>query len=161
MSARGFDIARRLEAYARENGFVARPAYYIAGSFNLRATDGTSVYSDEAHLWCEACATKLLAKAHALMRAEDREDHFICCTDAQVEDTCPHCMDCGETLEGSVSSYCVGEEVAHYAENPIRADDEINPRMAVEIAQILYAAPDDADVIAIGKSALTALDQTP
>lgn len=86
------------------------------------------------------------------MPKEKREDHFICPTDADEEDTCPHCMACGETLDGTVSKYCVEEELAHYAEHPI--DRAVNPRQAVELAMILYAAPNDPAVISLGRSAL-------
>lgn len=156
-SPHGYDLARELEAFARSAGFEAPTAFYIVGQFNLRDADGTSIYSDEAHLWCEACATKLLAKARQLMPLAQREDHLICPTDADGEDSCPHCMACGETLEGSVSAYCVNEEVAHYAEHPIAAGEGVNPRQAVEIAMILSAAPEDEEVLAIGRSALAAI----
>ena len=154
----GFDIARPLEAFAERSGFVAPQAYYIVGEFSLQNADGSSAaYSDEAHLWCRDCADKLLAKAHALMPSAERENHFVCATDPTGEDTCPHCRGCGETLEGSVSEACVGEEVAHYDDNPICDGDMVNPRQAVEIAMILYAAPNDPDVIAIGRAALAAI----
>lgn len=110
---RNFDIARKLEAFAEQHGFIVPPAYYIVGEFNLTDADGKSVYSDEAHLWCRACADKLLARAKKILPKSAHEDHFVCHTDADEEDSCPHCMDCGETLDGGVSSYCVGEEVAH------------------------------------------------
>lgn len=156
-----FDIARELEAYAEELGFEPPRAYYIVGEFNLREADGSSIYSDEGHLWCKQCAEALLAKAHALMPRAKRKDNFICPTDAAGEDSCPHCMACGETLDGSVSSYAVAEEVAHYAEHPIDPTDVVNVRQAVEIAQILYTAPNDAEVIAIGTSALAAIRSRP
>lgn len=153
-------IATALVTFAEQMGFIAQPAYYIVGSFNLRADDGSSVYSDEAHLWCEDCAKTLLAKALPLLPERERDNHFICITEASGEDSCPHCMSCGETLHGSVSSYAVAEEVDHYHLNPIEPSDNINPRQAVEIAQILYAAPDDQEVLAIGIAALAALRET-
>lgn len=153
-TATGFDIARALERYARDKGFVAPQAYYIVGMFNLRERNRKSVYSDEAHLWCRPCAGRLLKRARRLMPRERREDYFICATDADGEDTPPHCMNCGETLEGSVSSYCVQEELAHYLDHPLSADSNINPRQAVELAMVLYAAPDDGDVLALGRAAL-------
>lgn len=152
-----FQMARALESFAKRRGFVAPQAFYIVGSFNLKDPDGISVYSDEAHLWCEQCADELLAKAKAILPADKHEDHFVCATAADNEDTCPHCMKCGETLDGGVSSYAVAEEVQHYAEHRISEDDEINPRQAVEIAMILSAAPGDAEVIAIGQAALAAI----
>lgn len=153
----GFDIARKLERFARRKGFVPPQAFYIVGMFNLKDRNGKSVYSDEAHLWCEPCARKLLNRAHRLMPKEKREDHFICPTDADEEDTCPHCMACGETLDGTVSKYCVEEELAHYAEHPI--DRAVNPRQAVELAMILYAAPNDPAVISLGRSALAQFNE--
>ena len=149
-----FSVADRLVDFARRNGYVAPGAYYIRGEFNLRDAAGDSIYSDEAHLWCEPCGSGLLTRALALIPESEREDHFLCPTDADNEDTCPHCMACGETLRGTVSSYAVAEELAHYAEHPIHG---INPRQAVELAQILNAAPDDPAVLALGKSALAFL----
>jgi hypothetical protein len=152
----GYDMARALEQFASRQGFEAPTAFYIVGSFNLRDADGKSVYSDEAHLWCEGCAENLLAEAKELMseKAFDDAGHMVCPTDAIGEDTCPHCMKCGETLDGSVSEYCVEEEVAHYLEHPIDPGDPINPRQAVEIAMILSAAPNDKEVLKIGGAAL-------
>lgn len=152
-------MAAELEAFAARTGFVAPPAYYIVGTFNLKAEDGSSVYSDEAHLWCRGCADALLSKAKAILPDNEQDDHFVCYTDAYGEDTCPHCMACGETLEGTVSETCVGNEVYHYAENPIGPDDTINPRQAIEISMILIAAPNNPDVIAIGTAALAAIKQ--
>lgn len=155
-----YDMAFALERYASSKGFQAQQAYYIVGEFNLKAADGSSVYSDEAHLWCRPCGEKLLATAHALMDEAKREDHFLSLTDAAEEDTCPHCMACGETLRGTVSAYAVSEEVAHYQESPIGDDDEINPRQAVELAQVLSAAPDDTDVLEIGRAALACIERS-
>lgn len=152
-----YQMASELEAYAKRGGFVAPQAYYIVGEINLLDEAGNSVYSDEAHLWCKDCGESLLATAHALMPAEEREEHFLCPTDAADEDTCPHCMKCGETLDGSVSAYAVSEEVAHYTDYPITDDDTINRRQAVEIAMILSAAPDDDEVLAIGRAALASI----
>lgn len=152
-----FDIARELEAHAERRGFIAPQAYYIVGEFSITAGDGSSLYTDEGHLWCQACATSLLAKALPLLPAERREDHFICPTDANGEDSCPHCMACGETLNGSISSYAVSEELYHYEQHPISPGEHVNPRQAVEIAMVLYAAPDDAEAIALGRTALAAL----
>lgn len=154
----GYELARALEIFAEAQGFVAPQAYYIVGEFNLTDAEGNSVYSDEAHLWCRGCADTLLARAHAILPPEKHEDNFVCATDARSEDTCPHCMSCGETLDGSVSSYAVSEEVDHYTANPIGDEDTINPRQAVEIAMILYAAPNDADVLAIGRTALARIE---
>lgn len=153
----GYELARQLEAFAERRGFVAPSAHYIRGEFSLKDADGNSVYSDEAHLWCEGCAEKLLAKAHALMPESEREDHFVCYTDAYCEDTCPHCMDCGETLRGTVSEYCLGEELAYYAEHPIAAGEKINPRQAVELAMVLSAAPENVEALAVGHAALAAI----
>lgn len=150
-----YKMAYELEAWAEQQGFVAPSAYYICGEFNLKSADGESVYSDEAHLWCKDCGTKLLAKAKSLLPAEKQEDNELYRTDATGEDTCPHCMACGETLDGTVSEYCVSEEVAHYREHPI-GTGTINPRQAVEIAQILVAVPDDKDVLRIGRAACAA-----
>lgn len=150
-----YDIARALERFARDHGFVAPQAYYIVGMFNLKTKAGKSVYSDEAHLWCRDCAEKLLKRAHRLMPKARRADHFICATDADFEDTCPHCMACGETLQGTVSSYCVEEELAHYAEHPITDGERVNPRQAVEIAMVVSAAPDDDDALRLGRAALS------
>lgn len=154
---KGYDLARDLERFASRNGFTAPPAYYIVGYFSLKDADGNSVYSDEAHLWCESCGEALMNKAKALLPQEEADDLMLCPTDADGEDTCPHCMECGETLAGSVSSYCVGEEVQHYQDNPIAIDATINPRQAVEIAMICYSAPDDPEVLAIGNAALGAI----
>lgn len=148
-------MAYELEAWAEQQGFVAPPAYYICGEFNLKTEDGESLYSDEAHLWCKDCGTKLLAKAKATLPAERQEDNVLYRTDASEEDTCPHCMACGETLDGTVSEYAVSEEVAHYRERPI-GNGKINPRQAVEISQILVAAPNDKDVLRIGREACAA-----
>ena len=153
-----YDIARQLEDYAEAHGFVAPQAYFIVGEFNLTDGQGNGIYSDEAHLWCRSCADALLARAHALMPADKREDNFVCATDARGEDTCPHCMACGETLNGSISSYAVGEELAHYAEHPIEPGEAINPRQAVEIAMVLFAAGDSGEALALGRAALAAID---
>jgi len=153
----GYDIASKLDAFAHRRGFIEPPAYYIVGEFNLKERNGKSVYSDEAHLWCRECAEKLLKKAHRLMPKERREDHFICATDADNEDTCPHCMACGETLRGTVSSYCVEEELAHYTENPITPDSKINSRQAVELAMVMRAAGEDEEVLTVGRAALIAI----
>ena len=155
----GHELARQLEAFAERKGFVAPTAFYIVGSFNLRDADGTLVYSDEAHLWCRACADALLAKAKSLMpqAAFDDAGHMVCSTDASGEDTCPHCMKCGETLDGSVSEYCVEEELAHYAEHPIEPGEEVNPRQAVEIAMVLSAAPQNVEALALGRAAIAAI----
>lgn len=155
-----YKIAAALEAFAEKQGFVAPPAYYISGDFNLTANDGSSVYSDEGHLWCECCADKLLAKARKILPKSERGNHEVCFTPADSEDSCPHCMDCGETLDGSVSEYCVGEEIAHYLENPIEPDDEVNPRQAVEIAQVMISAGDDERALLLGRSALIAIERT-
>jgi hypothetical protein len=152
-----YQMAHALEAWAERSGLVAPQAYYIVGEFNLTDSDGNSVYSDEAHLWCRECADALLAKAHAILPPEKLEENFVCATDADNEDTCPHCMKCGETLDGSVSSYAVAEEVDHYREHPIGDDDVINPRQAVELSMILWAAPNDVEVIAIGQAALASI----
>jgi hypothetical protein len=154
-----YEIAAALEAFAEERGFVAPPACYISGSFNLLAEDGSSVYSDEGHLWCECCADKLLAKAMKLLPQEKHDDYEVCGTEAGNEDTCPHCMDCGETLAGSVSEYCVRDEIEHYSENPIEPDDEVNPRMAVELAQVMIAAGNEKDALDVGRAALVAIER--
>ncbi len=150
-----YQVAIALEEFARTKGFVAPQAYYIVGGFNLKDAEGESVYSDEAHLWCKQCAEALLKKARSILPKSKARDHFVCSTDATNEDTCPHCMSCGETLDGSVSDYAVEEEIAYYLENPITPSDIINPRQAVEIAQILWQAGNDPRVVAIGKSALS------
>lgn len=155
-----YQMAHALETWAQRGGFVAPQAYFIVGEFNLKDPDGNGVYSDEAHLWCRACADELLARAKKILPAEKHEDHFVCATDADNEDTCPHCMKCGETLDGSVSSYAVEEEVDHYREHPIGDDDVINPRQAVEISMILWAAPNDPEVIAIGTKALSQINSS-
>lgn len=152
-----YQVAYELERHASLAGFTAPQAYYIVGEFNLKAGDGSSVYSDEAHLWCKPCAEALLTKALPLLPEDEHEDHFVSATDAAEEDVCPHCMSCGETLRGTISAYAVSEEVAHYQEHPIGDGDEVNPRQAVEIAQILSAVPDDEDVLAIGRAALTCI----
>jgi hypothetical protein len=154
-----YQVAGALEAYAEAAGFVPPQAYYITGSFNLKDAEGGGVYTDEAHLWCECCADKLLARAKALLPKEKWAEHEITMTYPGQEDTCPHCMECGETLAGSVSDYCVGEEIAHYQDNPIHPEDEVNPRMAVELAQVIAAAYNEhvEPALAIGRSALIAI----
>lgn len=154
-----WQMACELEKFASSAGFTAPQAYYIVGGFNQKAGDGSSVYSDEAHLWCKPCADALLAKALPLLPEDEREDHFVTATDAAEEDTPPHCMKCGETLRGTLSSYAVDEEVAHYHEHPIGDGDEINLRQAVEIVQLLSAAPNDEDVLSIGRAALACIDR--
>lgn len=155
-----YEIAAALETYAKESGFEPLQAYYISGSFNLEDAEG-DIYTDEAHLWCECCADKLLARAKAVLPEEDRANHEVLWTQPSSEDTCPHCMECGETLDGSVSEYCVGEELAHYAENPIDPEDDVNPRMAVELAQVISAAyGDDVEgAVALGRTALVAIER--
>lgn len=155
-----YQIATALEAFAREQGFVAPPAHYILGEFNLTAPDGTSLYTDEAHLWCEACAEALIAKALPLLPEAEREDHPIYSTDADGEDSCPHCRACGETLEGSISACAVEEEIDHYSDHPIGPSDTINPRQAVEISQLLWSAPSDERARKIGQAALEAIRTT-
>ena len=155
-----YEIAAALETYARDSGFEPAQAYYITGVFNLKDADGASVYSDPAHLWCECCADKLLARAKAILPEDKWEDHEVWSTYPGSEDSCPHCMDCGETLAGSVSDYCVKEELAHYAGEPIDPEDEVNPRMAIELAQVISAAYDEQDkaaAINLGRSALVAI----
>lgn len=158
----GYELARQLEVCAERLGFVAPMAFYIVGEFNLTDADGASVYSDEAHLWCEACADTLLGKAKSLMSqaSYDRAGHMVCATEASGEDTCPHCMKCGETLSGTVSEYCVGEELAHYAEHPLEVSEEVNARQAVEIAMVLSAAPENAEALALGRTALAAISRS-
>lgn len=153
------ELAYALKTYASESGFEPQQAYYITGDFNLKDAEGASVYSDPAHLWCECCADKLLKRAKAILPKGKREDHEVWATEPSGEDTCPHCMDCGETLHGTVSDYCVKEELAHYAENPIDPEDEVNPRMAVELAQVISAAygEDVEAATALGRSALIAI----
>lgn len=148
------DMARELEAFARHNGFVASDAYYILGEFNLRADDGSIVYSDEGHLWCKGCATTLLKLASSLMPGAERCKHFVCMTSADGEDSCPHCMKCGETLNGSISAHAVAEELEHYDEYPIGA---VNPRQAVEIAMVLWAAPESHEALSLGRAALSGI----
>ncbi|MAZ85841.1 MAG: hypothetical protein CML31_05460 [Rhizobiales bacterium] len=154
-----FQMAHALESFAKQQGFVAPQAYYIVGQFSLKDAKGGSIYSDEAHLWCRECADALLSAAKPLLPEETQEDHFVCATDAINEDTCPHCMKCGETLDGTVSKYAVDEEVEHYEANPIGENDTINPRQAVEIAMILFAAPNDQDVLKIGRAALQQIEK--
>ena len=155
-----YQIASALEVFAKEQGFVPPPAHYILGEFNLTAPDGTSLYTDEAHLWCEACAEALVAKALPLLPEAEREEHPIYRTDADSEDSCPHCRACGETLTGSISDYAIEEEIAHYSEHPINPSDTINPRQAVEISQLLWAAPSDERALKIGQAALEAIRTT-
>lgn len=152
-----YQIAAALKTFAEKQGFVAPQAHYILGEFNLTAPDGASLYTDEAHLWCEACAEALIAKALPLLPEEEREEHPIYCTDADSEDSCPHCAACGETLDGSISDYAIEEEIAHYDEHPIQPGDTINPRQAVELSQLLWAAPSDERAREIGLSALAAI----
>jgi hypothetical protein len=153
------ELAFALESYARESGFEPQQAYYITGDFNLKDAEGASVYSDPGHLWCECCADKLLKRAKAILPEEKWEDHEVWATEPSGEDTCPHCMDCGETLDGTVSDYCVQEELAHYMDNPIDPEDEVNPRMAVELAQVISAAYGEAveGALALGRSAIVAI----
>ncbi|NTF18230.1 hypothetical protein G6L37_07405 [Agrobacterium rubi] len=155
-----YQVSAALEEYADEKGFQPAQAFYISGGFNLKDADGASVYSDEGHLWCECCAETLLERAKALLPQEKWEDLEVCATCPSNEDTCPHCMECGETLDGSVSGDCVKDELEHYAISPIDPDDEVNPRMAIELKQVLLGAYDEDDqaaALALGRSALEAI----
>lgn len=150
-----YEIERALDKFAKKQGFRPADAYYIVGEFNLREPNGESVYSDEAHLWCEECADKMLARAHALMDEESREDHFVCAVNATGEDSPARCSSCGAVLDHTLSSYGVASELDHYRANPIKSP--ISGGEAWEIARIIEAAPDDEEALALGRAALKSL----
>jgi hypothetical protein len=153
-----YDASEALEVFAKENGFSAPQAYYISGSFHLKdEKGGTVAYSDESHLWCECCADNLLEKVKATLTKAECSDLEIRATRASCVDTPPHCMECGETLRGTLSDCCVEDEIAYYLANPIDPEDEVNPRMAVELAQLIWAAGDREDALLIGRAALVAI----
>ncbi len=66
-------------------------------------------------------------------------------------------MACGETLYGTVSDYCVEEELSHYDEHPITPGEIITPRQAINLAMVLSAAPENPAALVVGKAALAAI----
>lgn len=170
------EIAYALEKFATDAGFEPEQSFYITGEFRVVTAHVASFYvveapavlfySDEAHLYCEPCARKLLEKVFPFLREDERDDHEVYMADSSSpEDTPPACATCGKTLRHCLTEGAgVGQELWQYRENPIELGEVISPDTAYCIAQIVssaYGDEDIADAIALGESALAAIKSAP
>lgn len=152
----GRNMARRFYVFARECGFEARDPFYIQGEFRATLADGTTLYTDEAHLWCEDCAKRLLGRYLAEVYGPYTDEHAIYPVDISGgEDSPAHCRDCGETLDHLLTDYGVRQEVAHYEEY---ASADVNPAQAWELGCLLDSAPSEPSVMKIGAAHLELID---
>lgn len=157
------EIAYALEKFAEDAGFEPDQPFYIRGQFLVRAAQGISLYSDEAHLYCEECANDLWQKAFPFFSDEERKEIEVWASDSSYPVDSPSACDtCRKTLRHCLSDRTgVDDELAHYDENPIELGEIISPDMAYCIAQIVASAYGDDDVraaIAVGESALAAIE---
>lgn len=155
------EIAWALEKFASGAGFEPEQPFYITGQFRAEPADGIVLYSDEAHLYCESCARDLLEKVFPFLSDDGKQDHEVYMADSSTpEDSPSACAICGSTLRHCLTEGCgVGEELAHYADNPIEPCEIISPDTAYCIAQIVASACGDdiPEAIALGESALAAI----
>lgn len=150
------EIEHALDAFAYGAGFRPGTPFYIVGEFNLTDGKGKSLYSDEAHLWCEPCADQLLALALPLLPSDERKDHFVCEADPSTgEDTPSRCMACGKPLDHVLTSAGVNYELNHYSTYPVT---DISPAEAWGIARLVESEPENAEAIAVARAALDAVE---
>lgn len=150
-------IVAALDHYARSHGVKPAEPHYIWGEFNLKQGDET-LYTDEGHEYCEACARALLEKALPLLPENEREDHRVSATTCDSEDTCKHCMICGALLDYGLNDTGAEIELEHYeAELPNR--DTLSAGDAFHIARIVEAAPKDDAVLAMARMAMAKIPQ--
>lgn len=148
-------IKLSLDQFATSKGFEPEHPFYITGNFNIKRLGANALYSDEAHLWCERCANKLLAKAHALMPADKRADHIVCAADVSTgEDSPSACRDCGVSLDHFLTETGFDEEIYHYEKHK---PHKVTPNEAWCISRILwaaYSAEQEAAALTLGRLAL-------
>lgn len=136
-----YTLAYQLEAYARSKGFQPSDPYYIAGEIRAKASDGRSLYSDEAHLWCEECAEALLSYARPLMPEDEREEHFVCAVDSSGgEDSPAQCSECGKQLRYWPTNCCIGNELDFYDNDWNDHAEWFDPGDAWNISRVLWGA---------------------
>ncbi|WIW89594.1 hypothetical protein K3M67_06445 [Sphingobium sp. V4] len=150
-------IETRLDIFAKDAGIVPVPPYYIWGEFRIEL-NGKSLYSDEAHEYCRACADALLAKVLPLLPEDERDDHRVSATELNHEDTPKNCMICGALLDYALNEYGVATELNHYRAYPLTGD--LHPGDAFHIARMLEAAPNDRAVLRFGRNAIKSLPVT-
>lgn len=144
-------IEARLDSFARENGIVPLRPFYIWGEFRVEWNRET-LYSDEAHEYCETCADALLAKVLPLLPEDQREDHRVSATELDHEDTSKNCMICGALLNYALNECGVSSELDHYGAYPPTTD--LRPGDAFHIARMLEAAPANQSVLRLGEAAI-------
>lgn len=148
-------IVATLDGYARANGVRPVQPHYIWGMFNIEH-QGDTLYSDEAHEYCEQCAEALLLKVLPLLSAEARDDHRMSATDCDSEDTCKHCMVCGKLLDYGLNSFGVRSELEYY-EIQFRDREGLPPGDAFHVARIIEADPTNPDVLTLATAAIARL----
>lgn len=157
-----YQIACALEKFASDAGFEPAQPFYITEQFRVEPANGVVFYSDESYLYCETCARDYLEKAFPFLSDDGKLDHEVYMADStSPEDTTSACDTCRKTLRHCLSDTTgVGEELAHYADNPIEPGEIISPDTAYCIAQIVASAYGDdiQEAIALGESALAAIE---
>lgn len=145
------NVEATLDHFAKAGGIVAVRAFYIWGEFKIEHA-GNTLYSDEAHEYCEGCADTLLATVLPLLAADQRDRHRVSSTDLHAEDTCKHCMICGALLDYALNENGVASERDHY--EAVGGSGQLLPGDAFHIARMVEAAPADPSVLRIARAAL-------
>lgn len=124
-------LLAKLEPYAAE----PEPPCWLIGT-------------DEGSSYCRACAEAALAagRGTAIDGGYDPPPEA---------DGCEVCETCGALLGYTLTDWGVETETAHFTEQPPAAP--LSPGEAYEVCRILWGAPDNEEVLRIGRAAVAAM----